>query len=376
MTINARELLVLHCIPGIGLGRLRSLLNHFGSTRAVLKASGKELIAVEGIEKKTAGAILSFLRSSHRHDAEHYADSQLSRLNRVEGRLVSIWDGSYPDHLRRIYDPPPFLFVRGTLLPEDDIAIAVVGTRNPSEYGRRVAGEFADLLARSGFTVISGLAKGIDTTAHSEALKAGGRTVAVIGSGVDVIYPHENNRLAEKITRHGAVISEFEMGAAPDAVNFPRRNRIISGMSLGTLVVETGVEGGAMITAKTALEQNREVFAVPGPLRKDRQSGTHLLIKEGHAKLTEDINDIISDLEPGIRRKLSVAQPPQPPKPAVAELTLFEERILAVMDNGPTHVDTIAVRSGLSASETLIHLLSLEFKDVVRQRPGKQFMKI
>ncbi len=221
-----------------------------------------------------------------------------------------------------------------------------------------------------GLTVVSGLARGIDTAAHTAALKAGGRTLAVIGSGIDVIYPSENKRLAERISHKGAILSEYEMGAKPDAVNFPRRNRIISGLALGTLIVETTETGGAMITASTALDQNREVFAVPGPITENRSRGTNLLIKEGRAKLVEQVDDIVSELQTKLRPRLRTEE-----KKIEIPLSLFEKRLFDCLGSGPLHIDAIAAQTGLATSDALVNLLSLEFKGIVKQLPGKMFVR-
>jgi DNA processing protein len=371
MPISIRDLLILSHIPGIGSNRLRALVNHFGDPHAVGSASARQLIRVEGIERKTALAVVSFFQGRASEAAERFASDQIARINGLGGRIVSYWDSDYPSNLKRIYDPPPLLFVRGEFTEVDSSSIAIVGTRNPSPYGTGLAERFATGIARLGLTVVSGLARGIDSTAHVATLRAHGRTIAVIGSGVDVIYPAENKPLAERIAEQGAVVSEYEMGAKPDAVNFPRRNRIISGMTLGTLVVETGHEGGAMITATTALDQNREVFAIPSAVTERRASGTNRLIKEGKALLTESVDDILGELGPRIKSLLKdrAAVPFEPPQ----DLTLFERRLYDVVNEDPVHIDLLAERAGLSASETLVHLLSLEFKGIVRQLPGKMF---
>jgi len=288
---------------------------------------------------------------------------------------VSLWDSEYPSNLKKIYDPPIALFTRGTFDAKDAYSIAVVGTRDPTSYGVHVAERFATDLARKGLPVVSGLARGIDTAAHGATLRAHGRTIAVIGSGIDRIYPSENGPLAERITHSGAVVSEYEMGAKPDAVNFPRRNRIISGIALATIVVETGIEGGAMITATTALDQNRDVFAIPFAINDKRKSGTNLLIRESKAMLVECVDDILAELAPRLRGIISSPSPVQ--REAPVELSLFERRIYDVLpDDTPVHIDALAQRSGLSTSDTLVHLLSLEIKGIVRQTPGKMFSRL
>ena len=375
MTVDPRTLLMLPRIPGIGIIRLRSLVNHFGDPARVLEATPRELAAVEGIEEKTALGIARFCRSADMVEVRRYADEQLRRLHRVGGRFVSLWDKEYPSNLKKIYDPPIGLFTRGTFDSNDAYSIAVVGTRSPSSYGIHHAERFSADLAGKGLPVISGLARGIDTCAHAAALRAHGRTIAVIGSGIDRIYPSENTPLAERITHAGALVSEYDMGAKPDAVNFPRRNRIISGIALATLVVETGVEGGAMITATTALDQNRDVFAIPCAINERKESGTNRLIRESKAMLVECVDDILAELAPRLRGLISNSSPVQRDLPA--DLSLFERRIFeALPEDAPLHIDALAQRSGLSTSDTLVHLLGLEIKGIVRQTAGKMFSRL
>ncbi len=375
LTIDPRTLLMLPKIPGIGIIRLRSLINHFGDPVRVLEATPRELAAVEGIEEKTALVIARFCRSAGMADIQRYVDDQMRRLQKSGGRLVSLWDKDYPANLKKIYDAPIALFTRGNFDPKDAYSIAVVGTRDPTPYGVRIAERFTSDLARKGLPIISGLARGIDTCAHGAALRAHGRTIAVIGSGLDRIYPSENGPLAERIAISGAVVSEYEMGAKPDAVNFPRRNRIISGIAIATLVVETGIEGGAMITATTALDQNRDVFAVPFAVNEKQKSGTNLLIQESKAMLAESVDDILAELAPRLRGVVSGSSTVQ--RDAPAELSLFERRLYDVLpEDAPVHIDALAQRSGLSTSDTLVHLLSLEIKGIVRQTPGKMFARL
>ena len=373
MVTDVRDLLVLSSIPGIGPNRLRTLVSHFRDSHAIAGASAKELCAVEGIDRKLALTIVSFFRDSGSSSSGRAADQQLSKLNRINGSVVTFWDKEYPSCLKRIYDPPPFLFIRGSFAEEDNSSIAIVGTRSPTPYGVQMAERFSIELSQLGIPVVSGLARGIDTVAHSASLKAGGRTLAVIGSGIDVVYPPENKQLFDQIPEHGAVVSEFLMGTKPDAGNFPRRNRIISGLSLGTIIVETGVEGGAMITASMALDQNRATFAIPSAVSEKRKSGTNLLIKEGKAALLESIDDILTELQPQLKRVLPARSrlPEKPPAP----LTLFEQQLYDVLRDEPAHIDAIARQSGLTTSDALVHLLSMEFKGVVRQLRGKMFVK-
>ena len=374
MAIDVRSLLILSTIPGIGPNRLRALVNHFENPAAIFKANARQLAAVEGIEKKLALTIVEFFRNSGPDAARRFVDDQLSRLNRVDGRLVTFWDKEYPSNLKKIYDPPPFLFVRGSFTEADSCSIAVVGTRSPSLYGTQMTERFAAGLAKLGIPTISGLARGVDTCAHTVTIKSGGRTCAVLGSGVDVIYPPENKLLGERIIEHGAIVSEYVMGTKPDAGNFPRRNRIISGIALATLIVETGGEGGAMITATTACDQNRDVFAVPSPVNDKRQSGTNLLIKQGRAILTETVEDIIAELAPRLKHILGSRKEMQ--REPLPDLTVFEQHLYETMGDDPIHIDALAEQARLSISDALVQLLSLEFKGAVRQMPGKMFIRM
>ncbi|MGE5313577.1 MAG: DNA-processing protein DprA [Acidobacteriota bacterium] len=362
--IDVRDLLVLASVPGIGGNRLRSMVNHFGSPSEALRASAPELACVEGIDRKLASAIV------HHADGPAFADEQLSRLNKANAAIVTLWDPAYPSLLASIYDPPPMLFVCGTLEPSDRYAIGIVGTRHPTLYGKTTAEKFAADLAARSITVVSGLARGIDTAAHASALRAGGRTVAVIGSALDMIYPAENRGLAERVAESGAVVSEFFMGTKADPGNFPRRNRIISGMSLGTVIVESAEDGGAMITASMAIDQNRELFCVPGNIDQKFSAGTNRLIREGQAKLVTGIDDIIVELDYELRPILQ-----EMPKKTLPQLTVFEQKIVDALDAAPVHIDAITELTGLSPADTLVALLGLEFKGVVRQLPGKLFLK-
>ena len=363
---NVRDLLQLSAVPKIGPRKIRALVAHFCDPSEVLRASPRDLIRVPGIEKKLASNIV------HAKGTLAFADDQLKRLNRIGGRILTIWDSDYPDLLKKTYDPPTLLYLLGRFLPADKNAIAIVGTRRPSPYGQTVAEMRTKELSALGFTITSGLARGIDTIAHTTALKSGGRTIAVIGSGLDVPYPPENRKLLEAITLQGAVVSEFPMGAKPDAVNFPRRNRIISGLSLGTLVVESGEDGGAMITASTALDQNREVFAIPGAITEKRSSGPHKLIREGRAKLVQQVDDILEELGPQMRHLVKKQRAPEP----VIELTMFERNIYNALSEQPVHIDSLAEIVNTTTADALVNLLSLEFKGLVRQLPGKMFVRI
>jgi DNA processing protein len=372
--ISPFDVLTLSQIPNIGAYRLRTLISHFGETNNIFSATANEFAYVEGFTRKVAISASHFLRSDALTRAQRFAEEQLGRAGRAGCRVVSYWDDVYPEQLKRIYDPPAFYFMLGELLKQDSSAIAIVGTRMPSDYGTVVAEKFGQEFARLGITVVSGLARGVDTVAHSAALRSGGRTIAVIGSGIDVIYPPENKGLSARIATSGAVLSEYSMSAKPDAVNFPKRNRIISGLSLGTLVIETDINGGAMITAAMALDQNREVFAVPAGILARRGRGCNTLIRDGKAKLVESIEDITAELAqklapPVTRGATSTLAQPQ-------ELSLFEKHIYDVCSETPLHIDLLAERVQLAMPDVLVNLLSLEFKGLVKQLPGKVFVRI
>lgn len=288
-------------------------------------------------------------------------------------KTFAVKDKGYPANLRYIFDPPQALYVSGSIVQEDNLAIAIVGSRRATYYGLKNAESLSFELATRGITIVSGLARGVDSAAHRAALKAGGRTIAVLGSGLNVIYPPENKELSEKITHSGAVISEFALDTPPYRVNFPRRNRIISGLSLGVIVVEAARKSGALITANCALEQGREVFALPGKIDSFTSSGTHSLIKQG-AKLVESIEDVIEELE--ALRFLQINQSKGKEKIEV-ELDLPEEekQVYVCLGIAPLHIDDIIQRSAFSYGKLLTSLLKLEHRKLVRELPGKLFVR-
>ncbi len=366
MYIDKAQLINLSAIPGVGATRIRSLVAHFKSTESVFSASIKQLCEVDGIELKTAQNIKQY------RDFE-FGTSQLERAKRAGIEIIDFWDELYPENLKRIYDPPAFIFIKGSLEKTDRYAIAMVGTRMPSSYGKLVAEKIAAELAQQGLTIVSGLARGIDTISHWAAVRAGGRTLAVMGCGLDYIYPAENKNLADKIVEQGALISEFPLGTKPDAMNFPRRNRIVSGLSLGTIVVEAGTKSGALLTANYALEQSREVFAVPGNINSPKSAGTNQLIKDG-AKLITDAKDILIELEPQLKRFLR--EEDVRIKELPADLTELEKLLLSRLSHEPIHIDMLSAAIGKSTAETLSALLPLEFRDLVKQLPGKMFIRL
>jgi DNA processing protein len=357
---------LLLSVDGVGPGKVRSLLSKFRTTEKILSADFKSLMNVNGISTNLAKRIQK--SNSYFNSTKASVEKELELLEKMDAEIITVWDKEYPPLLKKIYDPPLVLYIKGEFLERDNYSIAIVGTRMPSNYGKVQAEKFTGELAGQGITIISGLARGIDSIAHSSALKNNGRTIAIIGSGLDIIYPPENKQLFEKISERGVIISEYRLGTKPDAQNFPKRNRIISGLSLGCLVVETGINGGAMQTASFALDQNREVFAIPGNLGVRQSEGTNLLIQKGEAKLVRDGEDILVELELKLKPIIGKNIPKQD-----VELNLFEEKIIGALTNEALQIDKISTLTNLSTSDCLVHLLSLEFKGMVKQLPGKMF---
>jgi len=342
------------------------LIKAFHTPAKVFQATPDMLKRIEGIRSNTIKVITSSAKDSA------WANRELDQLEKLGLGLLTLNDESYPQILKMIYDPPPILYIKGEIQERDGLSLAIVGSRSASAYGKDTTQRLARSLTERGFTIVSGLARGIDTAAHKGALKAGGRTLAVLGSGVDVIYPWENNRLAEEISEHGAVISEFPLGTQPEAPHFPSRNRIISGLSLGTIIIEASFRSGSLITARLALEQGREVFAVPGNVDSPWSKGTNRLIKEG-AKLVTDTEDIIEEVLPQYEApgKLKNESPPEP-----EDLTLEGKTILALLEASPVPIDSLIQKTGFPSGQVSSLLLDLELKGLVKQLPGKTFKKV
>ncbi len=339
-------------IPRIGRVRTSQLEEHFGSLAAAWAATPGELKAA-GLD---SGSLAAVAAARGRIDPAR----QLDDLAAHDVRALTWHDNEYPRLLREVYDRPPVLFVRGTLLPEDDWAVAVVGTRRVSVYGRQAAEDMARGLAASRVTVVSGLARGVDAIAHRAAIDAGGRTIAVLACGLDMVYPPEHKRLAEQIMEQGALISDYPPRTQPRSEFFPRRNRILSGISLGVLIVEGDVKSGAMITARQALDQNREVFAVPGSIYSPNSRGTNKLIQDGEAKLTLDVQDVLVELN-----LTMAAQQMEMTELLPADET--ESVLLRLLGAEPLHVDEIRCQSGLPIASVTSTLAMLELKGTVRQ---------
>ncbi|MDZ4197825.1 MAG: DNA-processing protein DprA [Kiritimatiellia bacterium] len=364
--MTEREAVIaLNMVDELGPVRVRALMDAFGSSHAVWEASEKALMGVQGIGPRMAAAIVR-----QRGECDPVAEER--RAAACGARIVTHLDAEYPANLKTIHDPPLALYVRGKLTQEDGRAMAIVGSRRCTHYGRSVADRFAFQLARAGFTVVSGLARGIDWAAHEGALNAEGRTVAVLGSALDTLYPPEAGPLADRIVeRQGAVVSEYTMGRKPDRTTFPYRNRVISGWSLGVIVVEADIQSGAMITAAQALEQGRTVFAVPGRLDSPASRGTHRLIKQG-ARLMEDLADVYDELDYLKPAETGETQPEMPGFAAFS-FSADEERVVqALVGEDPPDVDSLAREVGMPAHKLSTLLVGLEMKRVVRMLPGRR----
>lgn len=305
-------------------------------------------------------------------------ERELELIKKYNVRVISYSDEEYPENLREIHSPPTILYIKGKITPEDKFAIAIVGSRNASHYGITTAERLGYELASRGFTIISGLARGIDAGGHRGALKAKGRTIAVLGSGLANVYPPEHMALAEEVAKNGAVVSEFPMEVVPLKENFPRRNRIISGLSLGVVVVEAARNSGALITADFALEQGRELYAVPGQARAVTSFGTNMLIRQG-AKLVESADDIIEELEDIIKGHLKnervLTNNDGPHSLAMHNLNESERKVFGAVKDEPTFIDDIVDVSNLSTNEILDCLTKLELKGLIEQLPGKLYVK-
>ena len=354
--------LALTRIKGLGCISFKKLASHFADPTQSLSATAAELSAIEGIDRKAVDGLLAFTQWDE-------VEQEVQRAEEAGVKIIPFGSGIYPARLRSIADPPPCLYVKGEIRQQDDKAVAVIGTRSASHYGRRVARDLCRGLASLGFTVISGMARGIDGVAHDEALNAGGRTIAVLGSGVDRAYPPEHRKLYHRISENGAVISELPLGAPPLAFNFPARNRLISGLSAGVVVVEATEKSGSLITAAIALEQGREVFAVPGEVGSSRSRGGHRLIRQG-AKLVENVDDILEEIAPQL-----VARDRQPAALRTLPVDAQPEthKIFDLLQERSLHIDEVIEASGFSASRVSQILLELELQGFLKQLPGNRY---
>ena len=361
------SLLRLVLVKEIGPIGIRRLLERFGSAEAVFSAGMHELQEVERIGPKAARAI-------REGPTEEDARAELEKVRAAGARIVTIDESGYPVMLKSIHDPPPVLYVKGELKESDALALAVVGTRRASFYALKEARSLAAALASMGFTIVSGLARGIDAAAHEGALQAGGRTIAVFGTGLGTVFPPENADLASRVAGAGALVSEFPVDYPVLSENFPRRNRIVSGLAMGVLVVEGSETSGAMITARLAMEQGREVFAVPGQIDNPKSRGPHRLIRDG-ARLVESVEDILDELGPlpvAVRTdRVATVQDAQ-----VLRLNSREQRIYSLLDSVPKNIDELTRLSGVGVSEVTGTLTVLELRKLAGQLAGKRFVRV
>ncbi|MDF7798375.1 DNA-processing protein DprA [Pontiellaceae bacterium B1224] len=355
--------IVLNMIEGLGPVSVRRLIDCLGSPKAILEAEREDLMEARGVGEKLALKIIT-QRDSIDPEAE------IDKAADCGARIITMIDDEYPEALKAIHDPPLVLYIKGHFLPEDGKALGIVGSRATSHYGLSVADRLAFQLGQTGFTVVSGLARGTDTAAHRGALKSKGRTIAVLGGAIDCLYPPENAELVEQIAKQGAVISEYAMGRQADRMTFPYRNRIISGLSMGVLLIESDVKGGSMHTADAAIEQGRTVFALPGRIDTPGAKGPHMLIKNG-AKLVQSLDDILEEYEflipPSELESPDAATSARPDVP----LTDEESKIVEALWQEPTDVDSLARAVGLKSHELSGILLGLEMKRVIRTLPGR-----
>lgn len=358
---NLKYWIAFNRIRGIGRARFKLLESSFASIQAAWNASESELRAA-GLDARTIRAIVNGRQSVN-------PDAELEALERSGVRALTWHDADYPPRLKQIYDLPPLLYVKGKLLPDDERSIAVVGTRKPSPYGVQVAEKMVRDIAEAGVAVVSGLARGVDGIAHGAALNGGARTIAVLGSGVDVIYPREHQRLAARIVENGALVSEHPLGTRPDARNFPRRNRIMSGMTLGTLVIEAPKNSGALITARQALDESREVFAVPGNIFSPNSAGVNSLIRESAAKLVTSCEEVLEELNlTAVSRQIQMA--------AIFPEDETEAELLRYITYDPVHIDDVCRSSGKAAAHVSSTLAMMELKGLVKQVGGMNYIRL
>jgi DNA processing protein len=360
MSSARRYYLGFNLVRGVGAVRLASLTSHFGDVELAWNAKPDELRAA-GLGPKTVARMITV-----RQDVD--LEVLEARMLEQGIRILISEDDTYPKRLREIEQPPPVLYVRGEWLPDDEFAVAIVGTRRMTAYGRQITEQVASILAASGVTVISGLARGVDAAAHRAALEAGGRTAAVLGSGVDRIYPPENRPLADRIIDHGAILSDYPLGTAPEGSNFPPRNRIIAGLSMATVVVEAGDTSGALITAEFAAEQGRDVFAVPGSILAPQSRGANRLIQNGALPLLTP-DDLLQALDLKRAGQQKVAR-------HVLPANDVERQLMESLGSEPLHVDELGNRTGLPVAKVSAALVMMELKGMVRHMGGMQYIVV
>jgi DNA processing protein len=371
--MDKRQFLVaFNIIPHIQSKSIFTLLDSLGDFRDILHLKKADLTAVPGIGEKTADKILSF-------PFKERLEKEISLAEKRNVKIITRLDEDYPEQLKNIYSPPLVLYIQGNLPVKDEPAIAIVGTRRATEYGRVAAARISGDLAHRGVVIVSGMARGIDAVAHLAAIRGKGKTIGVMGSGLDIIYPSEHRKLYSQIAENGAVITEFAFGTKPDKSNFPIRNRIISGLSFGTLIIEASEKSGTLITGKYALEQGRELFAVPGNITSKQSIGTNYLIKKG-AKLIQRADDVMNEFPDYLLKRLKNQIPAEKdeksPVHEKTELDNNEKRVLSVLEfDKPKHIDIVCSLLNEEPGKVWQHLLSLEIKNAVVQLEGKLFIK-
>ncbi|MGI9471265.1 MAG: DNA-processing protein DprA [Rubripirellula sp.] len=365
--VQTQELLTLAMLPGIGPRTLTSLLEKFGDAGRVLAASSSQLASIRGVGSKLVHTIQT---------AQHHCDasSVVAWCEQNGVRILTQTCHAYPDPLNELSDAPPILFLRGTWAMEDELAVAIVGTRHATPYGLQQASRFGYALAKAGVTIVSGLARGIDAAAHQGAIDANGRTIAVLGSGLANIYPREHSPLADSIAKRGGVLSEYSPFAKPKGGMFPQRNRLISGMTLGTLVIEAPDRSGALITARLAGEQNREVFALPGPITSRASRGCNQLIRDG-AKLVQTVDDILEELGP-TRDPIELSDGRQLRNASELTLNEVEQIVLKAIGTESTLIDQVIEASELPAQRVIAVISVLEMRRLVRRLSGQYVSRI
>jgi DNA processing protein len=364
-------LLRLAVVDGIGPARLSVLMSRFGSAERVLAARADELAAIPGF----GAELVRRIRAASSEGGHRRARTALEALQRAGAVAITPADAAYPDAFRHLPDPPYLLFAIGDLGLLSTPGVAVVGTRSPTDYGRRTAASLAGGVARAGLSIVSGMARGIDSLAHAAALEAGGTTVGVLGHGIDRVYPPENAALFARVGKRGLLVTELAPGEKPNAGNFPRRNRLIAALSLGVLVVEMGERSGAQHTVTYALEQGKDVFAVPGPIGSPQSAGTNQLLKDG-ARLVTSARDVLEELR-GVGHDLPPPDVPASPAPSAPppDLGADEGKVYAALTSTAQHVDEVAGASGLPTASVLAALLGLELRELAESLPGKQFRR-
>lgn len=357
--------LALYMIPGLGNVILRRLFEKFLDVNAIFEANFFDLMGVEGLGKGIARKILDrgFLERAER---------EILKAERAGAKVLTYQDPAYPLLLREIHNPPMVLFVKGREIPLEQTFVGLVGSRNPTHYGLKTAERISMALAKRGAGVVSGLARGIDGSAHGGCLRAKGFTIGVLGTGIDVVYPKSNGKLFDQMVHEGAVLSEFPMGTAPEPRNFPIRNRVISGLARGVAVIEATRKSGSLITAALALEQNREIFAVPGSIDSFKSTGTHWLIKQG-AKLIESADDILDELW-FLKQSTGMKKEREPLLPK-GKMDGVERTLYDIIGNYPIHIDQIARTGAMDAGQVAMILLKMELNGTIRQLPGKMYIR-